>query len=108
VSLLVMRISDPTPPRCPRCNGEHLTRLLSRFATLRSEDDRLDSLADPGQLGDLDEGDPRSVARWMKKMGGELGEDVGEDWDDMVDEAVEEEASGEGAADTTADAGDDL
>src|SRR5262245_2940431 len=65
VSLLVMRISAPEPPQCPRCGGAQLTRLMSRFATLRSEDDRLESLADPGQLGDLDESDPRSVARWM-------------------------------------------
>ncbi len=95
VSLLVMRISDPGTPQCPRCAGERLTRLMSRFATIRSEDDRLESLADPGQLGDLDENDPHSVARWMKKMGGELGEDVGEDWDEMVDEAVEQEGTGD-------------
>ena len=35
VSLLVMRISDPEAPRCPRCGGEQLTRLMSRFAILR-------------------------------------------------------------------------
>ena len=106
VSLLVMRISSPEPPRCPRCGGEHLTRLLSRFATVRSEDDRLESLADPSQLGDLDENDPRSVARWMKKMGSEIGEDSGEDWGEMVDEAVEQEEVG-GAADHAEAAGDD-
>ncbi|MBI3458440.1 MAG: zinc ribbon domain-containing protein [Candidatus Rokubacteria bacterium] len=109
VSLLVMRISDPGTPRCPRCGGERLTRLLSRFATIRSEDDRLESLADPGKLGGLDENDPQSVARWMKKMGGEMGEDVGEDWDEMVDEAVEQEAAGgEGETTGASDAGDDL
>ncbi|HEV8310689.1 MAG TPA: zinc ribbon domain-containing protein [Methylomirabilota bacterium] len=99
VSLLVMRISDPEPPRCPRCGGEHLTRLLSRFATIRSEDDRLESLADPGALGDIDENDPKSVARWMKKMGSELGDDAGEDWGEMVDEAMDEEAEGGGPGD---------
>jgi hypothetical protein len=106
-----MRISDPAPPRCPRCGGEALTRLMSRFATIRSEDDRLDSLADPGQLGDLDENDPRSVARWMKKMGSELGDDVGEgeNWDEMVEEAVEqEEAGGEGDGAEASGASDDL
>lgn len=112
VSLLVMRLSDPTPPRCPRCGGDRLTRLLSRFATVRSEDDRMDSLADPSQLGDLNENDPRSVARWMKKMGGELGDDVGADWDEMVDEAVEQEAAGDDAEATggadSGDTGDDL
>jgi putative FmdB family regulatory protein len=109
VSLLVMRISDPGTPRCPRCAGEQLTRLMSRFATIRSEDDRLESLADPGQMGDLDENDPRSVARWMKKMGTEMGEDAGEDWDEMVDEAVEQEEGG-GEIDTAEASGasDDL
>ena len=108
VSLLVMRISNPGTPQCPRCGGERLTRLLSRFARLRSEEDRLESLADPGQLGNLDENDPRSVARWMKKMGGELGEDVGEDFGEMVDEAMEEEAGDGAEAAEAAGAGDDL
>jgi hypothetical protein len=66
---------------------------MSRFATIRSEEDRLDSLADPSSFGDLNEDDPRSVARWMKKMGGEMGEDVGDGWEESVDEAMEEEAS---------------
>jgi len=108
VSLLVMRISDPGTPRCPRCGGEHLTRLMSRFATIRSEDDRLESLADPGQLGDLDENDPRSVARWMKKMGGELGDEATEDWDEMVEEAVEQEAGGDGTAPEASDTAEDF
>jgi hypothetical protein len=69
---------------------------MSRFARVRSEDARLDSLADPSSLGDLDENDPKSVARWAKKMGKELGEDVGEDFDQMMEEAMEEEASGAG------------
>ncbi len=101
VSRLVMRISDPEPPRCPRCGGAQLTRLMSRFARLRSEDDRLDALADPSQFGELDEEDPKSVARFMKKMGGELGEDAGEDWDQMVDEAMEEEGGGGETADAS-------
>ena len=108
VSLLVMRISDPEPPRCPRCGGQQLTRLMSRFATLRSEDSRLESLADPSQIGDLDENDPRSVARWMKKMGSELGEDVGEDWDGMVEEAMEEEEGGGSEASEAPGSGEDL
>lgn len=104
VSLLVLSVSKPGTPHCPRCGGERLTRLMSRFATLKSEEDRLEAMADPSRLGDLDENDPRSVARWMKRMGSELGEDLGEDFDAAVDEAMEEEAGkgeaqGEGADD---------
>jgi hypothetical protein len=76
---------------------------MSRFARVRSEDDRLDALADPGNFGDLDENDPTSVARWAKKMGKDLGEDLGEDFDQAVDEAMDEEA-GHGAG---KEAGDD-
>jgi putative FmdB family regulatory protein len=108
VSRLVMRISDPEPPHCPRCGGERLTRLMSRFARLRSDDDRLESLADPSQLGGLDEDDPQSVARFMKKMGSELGEDGGEDWGQMVDEAMDEEAGGDSPAAEASGGGDDL
>jgi putative FmdB family regulatory protein len=103
VSLLVLRISDPSPPHCPRCGGEHLRRLMSRFATIRSEEDRLDSLADPSSLGDLNEDDPRSVARWMKRMGNEMGEDLGDD----VDEALEEEAGSDLGSPSEAGGGDD-
>lgn len=95
VSLLVLSPSTASDPRCPRCGGAALRRLLSRFATVRSEEDRLEALADPSQLGDLDEEDPRSVARFMKKMGGELGEDLGEDFESAVDEAMEEGEAGE-------------
>ena len=80
---------------------------MSRFATVKSEEARLDALADSSSLGDLDENDPTSVARFMKKMGQEFGDDMGEDFDSAVDEAMAE-ASGDGhdGAESTADAGD--
>ena len=109
VSILVRSISNPGTPACPRCGGQKLERLMSRFARVRSEDARLDALADPGALGDLDESDPKSVTRWAKRMGKELGEDLGEDFDHMVEEAVEEDASGKGPEGDAADSmGDDL
>lgn len=109
VSILVRSISNPGTPVCPRCGGRHLERLMSRFARVRSEEDRLDSLADPSALGDVDENDPQSVARWAKKMGKELGEDVGEDFDQMMDEAMNEDVGGEGKGpEAGGDAGEDL
>jgi hypothetical protein len=74
-----------------------MSRLISRVAVFRSEESRLERLADPSKLGDLDENDPQSVARWMKRMGKEMGEDIGDDFDEMVDGAMEEEAGGEGS-----------
>lgn len=73
-----------------------MARLISRVARIRSEESRLESLADPSKLGGLDENDPASMARWMKRMGKEMGEDLGEDVDSMVDQAMEEEMAGKG------------
>ena len=43
----------------------------------RSEESRMESLADPSGWGDVDESDPKSMARMMKKMGNEMGEELG-------------------------------
>jgi putative FmdB family regulatory protein len=82
-------------PVCKFCKGDDLEQLFSRFATPKSEESRLESLADPSSFSGLDENDPASVARWMKKMGKELGEDFGgEDIDQLAEEAAQEAAGG--------------
>ena len=90
-SFLVKSFREDLRPRCKRCQSEKMTRLISRVSRVRSEESRLESLADPSKLSGLDENDPGGMARWMKRMGKELGEDMGEDIDAMVDEAMEEE-----------------
>ena len=97
VSLLIRTPQAAEAPRCPRCGSAELSRLMSRFATVKSEDARLDSLSDPSSFGDLDENDPRSVAQFVKKMGSEMGEDLGPDLDAAMDEAMAEgDAGGDG------------
>jgi putative FmdB family regulatory protein len=100
VSLLVLRPSAAPPPACPRCGGSALSRLMSRFATVKSEEARLDSLADSSSYGDLDEENPASVAKFMKKMGQEFGDDLGDDFESAMDEAM---AEGEGGGETDAE-----
>jgi len=95
-SYIVMNMRESFRPKCKRCAGIKMTRLISRVARVRSEESRLDSLADPSKLGGIDENDPASMARWMKRMGKEMGEDLGEDFDSMVDEAMEEESKAKG------------
>lgn len=86
VTVLTLRVSEVVDPVCEHCGSHDLTRLLSRFAMVRSDDARLDDLTSDDALAGVDESDPKSMARWMRKMGGELGEDVGGDFGDMVDE----------------------
>ncbi len=71
-------------PQCPHCGGTNLTRLVSRVAVVRSEESHLEDLADPSSLAGLDENDPKSIARWMRKMSKEMGEDLGPEFDEVV------------------------
>lgn len=106
VSLLVLTPSKADAPRCPRCGSAELTRLMSRFATVKSEDARLESLSDPSSYGDLDENDPASLARFTKRMGEEMGEDLGEDVDAAMEEAMAEGADDGGTDEGTKTDGD--
>jgi len=105
---LVRSVADHQVPPCPRCHGTAMHRLFSLFASPKSEESRLDSLADPGSIPDFDENDPRAMARWMRKMSGEVGEDMGPEFHEMLGrleagedpEKIEEEMGdvlGEGA-----------
>jgi len=77
--------AETTRPRCSHCGSDRLVRLISRVAILHSEESRLESLADPSNLEGLDENDPRSLGRWMRKMSSELGEDLGPEFNEIVD-----------------------
>lgn len=85
-SLFVRSVGAALEPRCSRCDGQNLRKLVSRFSTIKSEEQRLDDLSDLGRFGDLDENDPRSVARWAKRMGEEMGEDLGDDFKEALEE----------------------
>mgnify|MGYP001100341927 CR=1 FL=1 len=72
-------------PTCPRCGGTNLSRLISRVAVVRSEESRMDDLADPSMLDDLDENDPKSLARWMRKMSDDVGEEMPSEFGEVMD-----------------------
>ena len=84
-------------PDCPSCGApaEQMQKLISRVAVMKSEESRLEDLSDPGMFADVDENDPRSVARWARKLGQQLGDDLPEDYGEMVDQIE----SGEGPED---------
>ena len=71
-------------PVCPYCSSLNIKRRISRVALAKSEDSRLDNLMDSNLAG-LDEDDPRSLGKFMRKMGQEMGEDLGDDFNEVVD-----------------------
>ncbi len=72
------------PVVCPECRGRQLRRLVNRVRVLKSDEQRLDDLADPALLGGLDENDPRSLGRAMRKMGKEMGEELPPEFDEVT------------------------
>ncbi len=82
-----------------------MSKLVSKCAVLRGDEARLDALSDPSMFADVDENDPRSVAKWARKLGQHLGDDLPSDYGEMV-EQIE---AGEGLGDIGGDGsgGDD-
>jgi putative FmdB family regulatory protein len=89
-TVITLSVGAAVDPVCVSCGGRSMEKLVSRVAVKRSEESRLENLADPSSLTGLDENDPKSVARWMKRMGREMGEEAGEGFDEEVDKAMEE------------------
>ncbi|MFP3868769.1 MAG: FmdB family zinc ribbon protein [Desulfobacteraceae bacterium] len=89
---LVLNREESLTPICPHCGCGQMLRVMSRFRARLSEETRMERLADPARLGNLDENDPRSMAKFLKQMGHEMGEEISSDEvDQMVEEAMEAE-----------------
>lgn len=84
-SVLFRSFSAERDVACTSCGSAEVSRLISTFAVMKSEESRMEEMADPSRLGDLDENDPKSMARWMRRMGAEMGEDLGPEFSEMVD-----------------------
>ena len=91
MGLVSCHACDAVSPRelegtpCPRCGARELSRLISRVAVVRSEESRLDAMADPSAFGDLDEDDPRAIGRMMRRMSAEMGEEMDGEMSEMID-----------------------
>jgi putative FmdB family regulatory protein len=91
-SCLVGVVADSEEPRCERCGGTKLRKLISRVARVRSKESSLEDLADPSKLGNMD--DPKAMARWAKEMGRSMADETGElpgDFDEMMENGPLEE-----------------
>jgi putative FmdB family regulatory protein len=70
--------------QCPHCGSDQVQRKIGRIRFARSEESRLESLADPGNLAGLED-DPKAMARMMRQMGSEMGEELGPEFDEVMD-----------------------
>jgi putative FmdB family regulatory protein len=72
-SVFVRSVSSNVTAVCQHCGSSKISRMMSRVAVLRSDGD-MSAGFDESSLGDLDENDPRSMAKWIRKMSNDMGE----------------------------------
>ncbi len=72
------------PVQCTHCGSSKVRRRMTKVRIAKSEESRMEGLADDSSLEGL-ENDPKALGRMMKKMGNEMGEDLPPEFDDVVD-----------------------
>jgi putative FmdB family regulatory protein len=72
------------PVRCQHCNSDQVQRRIGRIRFARSEESRLEELADPSKLEGLED-DPKALGKMMRQMSHEMGEELGPEFDEVVD-----------------------
>ena len=86
-------VAGNAEPRCPRCDSTELSKLMSRFARGRSDDERFEALAERMETKDLD--DASSLQQFAREMGREISAETGEDLTGEMESLIEAEARGE-------------
>lgn len=72
------------PVHCRHCGSPNVQRRIGRVRFARSEESRLEELADPSQLDALED-DPKALGRMMRRMSQEMGEEMGPEFDEVID-----------------------
>jgi putative FmdB family regulatory protein len=68
---------------CPHCKSENVQRKIGRVRVARSEESRIENLADPSSLAGMED-DPRALGRMMREMSREAGEEMGPEFDEVI------------------------
>jgi len=83
-SVFTRSIGAPDHATCEHCDSTETSRVMSRVAVLRSGDGDSGGF-DESSLADVDENDPRSMARWVRKMSRQMGEPLDADMEAEIE-----------------------
>ncbi|HAV76206.1 MAG TPA: hypothetical protein DCX53_02520 [Anaerolineae bacterium] len=70
---------------CSHCKSKDVRRRMTKVRIARSEEGRMNAMADDFSGFEGMEDDPREMARMMKKMGKEMGEELPPEFNEVVD-----------------------
>jgi putative FmdB family regulatory protein len=73
------------PVTCAHCNSKNVRRRMTRVRVAKSEETRMESMADDFSGFEGIEDDPKAMGRMMRKMGKEMGEDLPPEFNEVVD-----------------------
>lgn len=71
--------------KCAHCGSKNVRRRMTRVRIAKSEESRMDSMADDFSGFEGLEDDPQAMGKMMRKMGKEMGEDLPPEFDEVVD-----------------------
>jgi len=73
------------PVYCEHCNSGNVRRRMTKVRIARSDESRMESMADDFSGFDGLEEDPKALGKMMRKVGREMGEEVPPEFEDVVD-----------------------
>jgi putative FmdB family regulatory protein len=98
-------IADNDEAKCPRCGSLDLQKLMSRFTRGRSDDARMEAIAEKMETRDID--DPAELRRFAREMGRELSAESGEDMSEDIEQMIAEESGEDKGGGGSSSNGDD-
>lgn len=85
---LVGMTADASEIACPKCGSDQADKLVSRFARGKTEDDRLDEMADRlEQFGEPSGG--AEMREMMRELGRATDDDMADDMEEMFEADME-------------------
>ena len=73
------------PVTCTHCNSKNVRRRMTKVRVAKSDDARMESMADDFSGFDGIEDDPKAMGQMMRKMGKQMGEDLPPEFNEVVD-----------------------
>jgi len=71
--------------KCPHCKSKNVRRRMTKVRIAKSDESRMESMADDFSGFEGLEDDPKAMGRMMRKMGKEMGEELPPEFNEVVD-----------------------
>jgi predicted nucleic acid-binding Zn ribbon protein len=79
------RSSGEKTIHCEHCKSDNVRRRMTKVRIAKSDESRMESMANDFPGFDGIEDDPKALGQMMRKIGGETGEELPAEFDEVVD-----------------------